>query len=75
MSPGIASSFPVEYLGNKSKPEVTRVALFYGNKKWQLQEGRFIEDYDIDTLKNMRNRTNCCAGFVFNISPTGSPCL
>ncbi len=73
VSPGIASSFPVEYLGNKSKPEVTGVApSFMEIRRWQLQEGRFIEDYDIDTLKKI-----CVIGqtvardLFFNISPTG----
>lgn len=54
VSPGIVSSFPVEYLGNKSKPEVTGVApSFMEIRKWQLQEGRFIEDYDVDTFKKI----------------------
>src|SRR3989338_94758 len=73
VSPGIVSSFPVEYLGNKSKPEVTGVApAFMEIRKWQLQEGRFVEDYDTDTFKKI-----CVIGqtvaldLFFNANPVG----
>ena len=73
VSPGIVSSFPVEYLGNKSKPEVTGVApAFMEIRKWQLQEGRFVEDYDADTFKKI-----CVIGqtvardLFFNANPVG----
>ena len=74
VSPGIASSFPVVgYFGDRSKPEVTGVApSFMEIRKWQLQEGRFVEDYDIDTFKEI-----CVIGqtvardLFFNINPVG----
>lgn len=73
VSPGVVSSFPVEYLGNKSKPEVTGVApSFMEIRKWQLQKGIFIEDYDTDTFKKI-----CVIGqtvardLFFNINPIG----
>lgn len=72
VSPGIVSSFPVEYSGNKSKPEVTGVAPFFMEiRKWQLQEGRFVEDYDVDTFKKICVIGQTVARDLFSVDPVG----
>lgn len=53
-STGIISSFPVEYHGNKSKPEVTGVSpSFRSIRLWELEQGRFIESSDIDAFRKV----------------------
>lgn len=75
-SPGIIGSFPVFYIAlsaKETRSEVTGVApCFREIRNWELRDGRFIEDYDLEASKTVAVIGQTVAKDLFSeVNPIG----